>query len=191
MFVRDLESVGFFTVHNMLYNLNISELVEYAIKNKEGFLSEKGAFVSNTGKYTGRLPNNKFIVVDKITKKTIWWGNNNKRVSKLFADYLHKELVDYLSKKNLYIQDCYLGASLSNRLNVRIITERAWHSLFVRNMFIQHKSNIVFCFEPEFTIMHAPGFKVFSRANGFKYEAVIVIYFERKFNFNLWNGVCW
>ncbi len=172
----NFEYVGFFDVNNILYNLNTSELIELAIKHKEGFLTEKGAFVSNASKYTGRLPKSKFIVVDKITKKTIWWGFNNKRISKLFVDNFYKELVNYLSKKVVYVQDCCLGASLNNNLNIRVITERAWHSLFVKNMFIQKRLDKAFYFRPEFTIVHAPGFMI----NTIKSEAIIVVYFEKK-----------
>jgi len=140
-------------------NLTTAQLVELALEKREGVLSNRGALVVNTGKYTGRSPNDKFTVKDDYTKNSVWWGKINKEISSETADRLYYKICKYLEKKKFFVQDCFAGANKDHRLAIRIVTERAWHSIFVRNMFIKPSEEEKNAFKPEFTVVQAPGFK--------------------------------
>ena len=165
------------TVHR---NLNPTLLVEHALRRGEGSLAAGGALVTRTGKYTGRSPNDKFTVLDETTEDAIWWGDVNRSISKERFDALHVQIAAYLQGRELYVQDCYAGSDSDHRLKVRVITERAWHSNFAHNMFIQAAPQELANWTPEFTVLQAPGFKTDPEHDGVNSEASIMIDFTQK-----------
>lgn len=165
----------------IFYNLHKTRLIEHAICNNEGKLTCEGAFLATTGKYTGRSPNDKFTVRDANTEDSIWWGEVNKGIDANVANLLHGRLTRYLSDKNLYVQDCYAGASKNHRFAVRVITENAWHALFVHNMFLPiQKEDKQEEFTPQFTVIHAPSFKAEKERDKTNSEAAIIADFANK-----------
>ncbi len=178
--VVDLRHAGLNEAENVLSNLSASSLTEHAIKREEGCLSSKGALVIRTGKYTGRSPNDKFIVQDETTEKSVWWGKINKPISPDVCHRLRQRMLDYLKTCDLFVQDSFAGASPKHRLRVRVITERAWHALFAKNMFIDPAKADLADFVPEFTVIHAPGFKADPARDGTNSEAAIIVDFSQK-----------
>lgn len=156
-------------------NLTCAALVEHAIKNNEGVLSDTGALVTSTKKYTGRSPKDKFTVFDG-SSKDVWFSDINKKMSPEHANNLAKKVKDYLAKRQVYITDCVAGASAEHSLRLRVTTERAWHALFARNMFIEVKKNE----EPEFEVFHAPGFLAKPELDHTNSEAAVVIDFTNR-----------
>ena len=118
------------------WNLGVAALYEHAIRRGEGSLSKDGAFVCSTGKYTGRSPNDKFVVKEASSEKNVDWGKVNKPFDPAKFEALHKRMMAYAAEKELFVLDAYAGADPAYRLPVRIVTELAWHNMFVRNMFI-------------------------------------------------------
>ncbi|MBL8783842.1 MAG: phosphoenolpyruvate carboxykinase [Deltaproteobacteria bacterium] len=166
--------------HGALHrNLPPAVLVEHALARGEGKLGKGGAFVTRTGKYTGRSPDDKFVVRDANTEATIWW-DNNKAFTPAQFDHLHDRVAAYLQHKDLYVQDCFAGQDPTHRLSVRVIAERAWHALFANNMFIRPSAADLAAFAPDFTVLHAPGFKCEPARDGTFSEAAIVLDFTRK-----------
>src|SRR5512138_2491082 len=90
-----------------------------------------------TGHYTGRSPNDKFLVREPGSEGKIWWGKVNRPFDPARFDALYARLQGYLQGADLFVQDCHAGADRRYRVAIRVITERAWHSLFARVMFIQ------------------------------------------------------
>jgi phosphoenolpyruvate carboxykinase (ATP) len=179
--VVDLRHAGLNEAKNVRSNLSASSLVEYAVKRDEGCFSNKGALVIQTGKYTGRSPNDKFIVQDEATEKSIWWGKINKPISPEVTKRLRQRMLDYLKTCDLFVQDSFAGASPKHRLRVRVITQRAWHALFARNMFINPTTAEIAEFVPDFTVIHAPGFKADPARDSTNSEvAVILDFFQRQ-----------
>ncbi len=176
----DLSYANINTENAVFHNLTTAHLVELALKNKEGILSNQGALVVNTGKYTGRSPNDKFTVKDEHTENSVWWGKVNKEISSESADKLYYKICQYLGKKNLFVQDCYAGANKDHRLAIRVITEKVWHSIFARNMFIKPNAEEKDAFEPGFTVVQAPGFKANPVIDDVHSEAAIVVDFSKK-----------
>ncbi|MGA9597050.1 MAG: phosphoenolpyruvate carboxykinase (ATP), partial [Acidimicrobiia bacterium] len=127
----DLKNVG--EVH---HNLATPALYEEAIRRGEARIGHLGPLVVSTGKYTGRSANDKFVVREPFTQDIIWWGKINKPFDPVEFDKVLYGLRSYLQNKDIFVQDGYAGADPKYRINVRVISEHAWHSLFARNMFI-------------------------------------------------------
>jgi phosphoenolpyruvate carboxykinase (ATP) len=143
----DLESYGIKNVKEIIHNPSYEFLYEEELNpNLEGFekgvLTELGAVNVMTGIFTGRSPKDKYIVLDDVTRDTIWWTsdkaqNDNKPVSPEIWNDLKKTVTDELSGKRLYVVDTFCGANEDTRLKVRFIMEVAWQAHFVKNMFIR------------------------------------------------------
>lgn len=140
-------------------NLSAEELVEHAIKNGEGVLSENGALAVSTGKYTGRSPKDRYIVQEKATSAFIHWGKVNIPFEEGKFEQLYNRMVDFSLKQKLYINDCMAGADPRYNIKIRVFSTKAWHSLFCHNMFITPDKNDLLNFDPEYTILCLPDFK--------------------------------
>jgi phosphoenolpyruvate carboxykinase (ATP) len=161
-------------------NLTTAPLIEHAVHNAEGILSQHGSLVVHTGRHTGRSPNDKYIVRDSLTERTVWWGKVNRPMDPQDFDGLLARVQDFLRRRDVYIQDCYAGADLRYRLPIRVIAERAWHALFARNLFIIPTTAEQQNFIPDFTVIHAPGFRANPEVDRTISPTFIVINFTRK-----------
>lgn len=163
------------------WNLPMEALYEEAIFRGEGITSRGGALIAHTGKHTARSANDKFIVRHADSEKDIWWGTYNRPFDTEKFEALYTRLLGYLQGKDVFVEDLYAGAEADYRLPVRFVTEYAWHSMFVRNMFIRPESLEEYNrFVPEFTIISAPGFKAIPGVDGTNGETFIVLNLERK-----------
>ena len=162
-------------------NLPTPALYAESVRNREGFIAHLGPYVVRTGQHTGRSPKDRFIVKEPTSEKNIWWGVENRPISKEKFEILYYRILAYLQGKQLYIQDCYAGADPVYRMPVRVINETAWHNLFVRNMFIRIKNREELDeFEPEFTVIHIPNFLANPELDGTNSESFIILNFEKK-----------
>ena len=175
-----LDQHGIVNVHNAYWNLPTPLLYEEAIRRNEARLSHLGPLVVRTGQHTGRSPNDKFIVQEVSSEDLIWWGKVNHPMSEIAFDRLRQRLLAYVQGKDLFVQDCYVGADPSYRLPLRVITETAWHSLFAHNMFIQPEAAELETFAPEFTIIQVPGFHAIPELDGTRSEVFVVINFAER-----------
>ena len=138
------------------WNLTAPELVEEAVRRYEGELAATGPFCAVTSPYTGRSPNDKFVVEEPSSKDKIWWGKVNQSISEEHYDRLREKVVDQLSNVDRFVADVHIGADARYRVPLRVVTEKAWVAMFVRNMFIVPDPNEVADHVPEFTVLHAP-----------------------------------
>ncbi len=164
------------TVHA---NLTTASLIEAAVRNGEGHLTDRGAFVAITSPHTGRSPNDKFVVDEPGSSEDIWW-DQNARIDPESFDRLHQDVKAYLSNQALYIQDLFGGADATYRLPVRFISTNAWHCHFVRNMFIVPKPAQLADFTPDFTVLHAPEFQADPARHGTQSSTFIVVNFAKR-----------
>ncbi len=174
-----LASDGLETQSDVYYNLKIPQLIENALINSEGTLGKGGTLLVNTGTHTGRSPDDKFIVKDTITKHDIWWEKNKSMNEKNF-DLLFQDIKKHLNKKKLYVQDLYAGADENFRFNIRVITELAWHSLFIQHLLRRHDNKGISDFVSDFTVINCPSFKANPSRHGSRTSTVIAINFMRK-----------
>lgn len=161
-------------------NLTAPQLVEKALKNGEGILSSTGALVVNTGKYTGRSPDDKYIVDCPSVHDDIAWGNVNRPMRKENFDIIKSKMLAYLQNRELYIFDGFAGADKKYSKNFRIINELASQNLFIKNLLVEPTDEELNSFAPEFTIIAAPGFKCIPEIDNTNSEACIAVDYEQK-----------
>jgi len=121
----------------VFHNLSPAELIEAALQNGEGVLTDTGALMCDTGKFTGRSPKDKFLVCDEKTESTVWWGDVNFKFSPEKFDALLNKMLVFLEDKRIYVRQAVAGANPDYRLSLEIINTQAWHNLFCNNMFIR------------------------------------------------------
>ncbi len=176
-----LKNHGLRNLNNVYWNLPPEALYEEAIFRSEGKISHMGPLIVNTGKHTARAANDKLVVEEATTEKHIWWGIYNRPYSIEKFNAIYHRLLGFLQGRDLFVRDCYGGADPNYRLPVRIITEHAWHSLFVKNMTIPAETHDELRkFVPEFTIISIPSFKGMPELDGTVSETFILLNFERK-----------
>jgi phosphoenolpyruvate carboxykinase (ATP) len=173
------ETFGLKDLSGISYNLEASRLVEEAIRRGEAMVAKGGALSAETGVHTGRSPNDKFIVRDAITDQSVWWDNNNAITPQAF-DTLYADMLAHARGKELFAQDLHGGAEPAHRVKVRVFTEYAWHSLFIRNLLIRPSSEEVAAFTADLTILDLPSFKADPARHGCRTQTVIAIDFSRK-----------
>ncbi len=163
------------------WNLSTGALEAEALKRGEGARSAAGALVVLTGAHTGRSPNDKFIVKEPESDPHIWWGSVNRPFDAGRFDALYDRVAAHLSGRDLFVQDCHVGADPAYRRRIRVITETAWHSLFARTMFLPAPgAQGPQAFEPEFTVVHAPGFAAQPSRDGTRSPVFILLHFGRR-----------
>ncbi len=176
-----LDTLGFPTDATLHWNLTTAPLVEFAVARGEGLLSKDGAFVVETGTHTGRSAQDKFIVSDAVTGPAIWWGKTNKAITpEQFAAVRADFAAAVAVKPALFVQDLYGGSQPEHRVNVRVITEFAWHSLFIRTLLVRPEVSALADFLPEFTIVDLPSFRADPARHGCRGETIIAVDFEGK-----------
>ncbi len=176
-----LSAVGITRTAGEHWNLSTAALYEEALRRGEGLISKDGALVCSTGRYTGRSPNDKFVVKEPSSEKNVDWGKVNKPFEPAKFDALLARMVAYAADKDLFVLDAYAGADPAFRLPVRIITEMAWHNLFVRNMFIPELDPArQLAHEPQFTVIDIPSFKADPAIDGTLSETFILLNLARK-----------
>jgi len=161
------------------WNLRPAEIYEMALARGEGEIAGSGPLLVKTGQHTGRSAQDKFIVRDAFTEDCVWW-DNNKSMTPAHFDALLEDMLAHAEGKELLVQDLFGGADPTHRLATRVVTELAWHSLFIQNLLIEPVPEELDMFDPEFVIMNFPSFKADPDRHGSRTETVIAVNFERK-----------
>ena len=179
-----LNKLGLNNLNNVYRNLPVKDMVNDIINNGEGVVGLRGAAMVDTGIYTGRSPNDKYIVDEPSSIEKIWWGPVNRKVSEEVFDILYNKVVNYYNRSDdskTYIFDGFAGADPTYSLNVRIIAKKAWQAHFVHNMFIRPEDGELDDFNPEFTIINASDVsnKDF-KTLGMNSETFILFHLERR-----------
>ena len=175
-----LDTQGIVDAKSAHWNLSPAELVEHAVKNGEGVITDTGALMCDTGTFTGRSPKDRFVVEDEKTRDTVWWGNVNIPIAADKFDQLHAKMIEHLKDKDLYVRDAYAGADQDYRLNLRVINTKAWQNMFCHNMFLRPTREELPNFEPNFTIICAPDFKANPAEDGTRQENFAIINFSKR-----------
>lgn len=174
----DIENHGLTNLRKVYWNLPTEALYEEAIFRSEGKISRLGPLVVRSGKHTARSAQDKYIVREPTTEQKIWWGEYNRPMAEEKFSELFTRMQGFLQGRDLFVQDCYVGADPDYRLPVRIISELAWHSFFARNMFILPKSAEEYkFFVPEYTVLAVPSFQAFPQIDGTRSITAIALHF--------------
>ncbi|WP_054852531.1 phosphoenolpyruvate carboxykinase (ATP) [Olleya sp. ITB9] len=162
------------------YQLSPEHLHDITLEKGQGKESSSGALAVNTGEFTGRSPMDRFIVKDSITEDKVWWGNINIAFDADKFQKLYDKVTNYLSEKEVFVRDSYACADENYKLNIRVINEYPWSNMFAYNMFLRPTNAELENFNPEWTIVNAPGFMADPEVDGTRQHNFAILDFTRK-----------
>src|SRR5213592_4874662 len=156
-----------------------SLLYTHTLRGDEGRLAEGGPLVVDTGRHTGRSPNDKFIVREPGSEERIWWGTVNQAIDETLFEGLREKITSFLEDQDLYVVDSFAGADPAHRLGVRLITYSPWHALFAKTLFIEPTDEDLEDFEPDALILHAPVVEAEPEEDGTRSSTFVVLHLSR------------
>jgi len=163
------------------WNLSPEELQAITIEKGMGKETSNGTLAINTGKFTGRSPQDRFIVKDDYTVDKVWWGKTNKAIAPDNFDKLQEEITNYLSGKEIYVRDAYVCADPEYKTNVRTVTEYPWSNMFTYNMFLRSEESELENFKEEWLVLCAPGYEATDpKAFGLRQGNFSILNFTKK-----------
>ncbi len=178
--LEGLDALGIHTSEQVNWNLSPANLIEKSLDKKEGILTDTGALMCDTGKFTGRAPNDKYIVRDSTTENHVWWKEFNNPISPEVFKSLKAKLIEFISDKELFVKDVFACASNDFKLSARIVNTEAYHNLFVHNMFIRPEKEELENFIPQWTVINAPAFEANPETDGVRSKNFAIINFSEK-----------
>jgi len=161
-------------------NLSTDDMVAIAVERKEGVVNSTGSLSVNTGKYTGRSPDDRFLVYDDTTHDTVDWGKINHQFPSGKFEKLFEKMKDFVDNKELFVFDGFVGADPGTRLPIRVINDHVWQSMFSSNLFIRPTTEELEKHEPEFTILCINDFLADPEIDGTRTDVFILIDLTRK-----------
>lgn len=176
----DLSEYGLRNLERISRNFPPATLVEAALRRREGHLAANGSLVVRTGQFTGRSPKDKYVVKDESTADSINWGPVNQPLTTECFDRMYERLTAFLEGQELFVQDSFGGADPEFRLPIRVITQKAWHSLFAHQLFIRPSAEEAANHTPAFTLIFAPDFSANPAQDCTRSETAITLNFERR-----------
>ena len=176
---KRLEDQGISGLGRVYYNEIEPALVEAAVSRGEGRLGKGGALLVATGQFTGRSPKDKFVVRTPSVENSVWWENNAPMTPQGF-DALYADMLAHMKGRDYFVQDLYAGADPIHRLDVRMVTELAWHGLFIRHLLRRPERAELDSFIPDWTVINCPSFRADPARHGCRSETVIALNFDRK-----------
>ncbi|MGB6267426.1 MAG: phosphoenolpyruvate carboxykinase (ATP) [Olleya sp.] len=162
------------------YQLSPEDLHDLTIEKGQGQEASSGALAVNTGEFTGRSPQDRFIVKDAITADKVWWGNINIPFEANQFQKLYAKVTAYLSNKEVFVRDSFACADENYKLNIRVINEYPWSNMFAYNMFLRPTQDELKNFTPEWTVINAPGFMADPEVDGTRQHNFAILDFTRK-----------
>jgi phosphoenolpyruvate carboxykinase (ATP) len=151
-------------------------LYAHALGRGEGLLAEGGPLVVDTGRFTGRSPKDKFVVREQGAEDRIWWGSVNQPIDEAHFDGLREKVAAYLGAGDVYVVDAFAGADPAHRISVRVITDRPYHALFAKTMFIEPATDELEDFEPQAIVLHAPEVEAVPDEDGTRTGTFVVLH---------------
>ena len=176
----ELEHHGIVRPGTVHWNVPVARLVEEAVRRGEGVLTSSGALNALTGKRTGRSPRDKFVVDEPTSRDRIWWGKVNQPISEESYLGLRQEVLAYLQGRELFVMDGFAGADPRYTLPIRIITEFAWHNLFVKQLFRRATPEQLANHVPEWTVINGCRFLADPKKHKLNSEAFVILDAARK-----------
>ncbi len=176
----DLDNHGLRNLNMVYWTLPTPALVERVVSRREGVLAHEGATVVRTGNYTGRAPNDKFIVRNGEAAADVWWGKVNRPMPAEKFEQLYLRMTAYFQGRDIFVQDTTAAAHPKYQLPIRVVTENAWHSLFARNMFIRRQPDELPAHVPEFTVLQAPGFRAIPEIDGTNSDIFVILNLQKR-----------
>ncbi|MDX1385199.1 MAG: phosphoenolpyruvate carboxykinase (ATP), partial [Thermoanaerobaculia bacterium] len=174
--VIDLGARGELRARRVLRNLSVPGLYEEALARGEASIAKDGPLLADTGEHTGRSPQDKFLVDEPTTHDDVWWGEVNRPIAPARFDALLEKAKAYARERDLFVFDGYAGADPEYRLPLRVVTEKAWHSLFAHNMFLREEDRSLLAdFEPRAHVIDLSGLEADPEEDGTRSSTFILV----------------
>lgn len=173
-------ALGLLRCREIRYQLSPDELVRDALQNREGVLTDVGALLCDTGRFTGRSPKDKYVVKDEKTARTLWWGDINHPFDSERFGRLHEKMLAFLADRRVYVRCAAAGADPRFRLRLAVVNTLAWHNLFAHNLFLRPTDAELEAFEPDWTLLCVPDFEADPTTDGTRQGNFTMIDFSRK-----------
>ena len=183
--VRDADAIlsGFSDVRevrSLLHNLTTAPLVEAILQREEAQLAANGVVSAVTGEFTGRTPENRFIVEDFETAHRVHWGEVNQPISPDVFERVRRRMAEWMQGRDVFVQDCFAGAHPAHRLKLRVMTGYAWHALFARQLFLRPSFEQLQGFQPDFTLACLPECFADPAQDGTRSGTCVLLNFSRR-----------
>jgi phosphoenolpyruvate carboxykinase (ATP) len=172
----DLSDHGIDAGGRVLVHPSTSVLYTHTLRRDEGRLAEGGPLVVDTGRHTGRSPNDKFVVREPGSEDRIWWGKVNQETDEARFEALRDKVTSFLEGEDLYVVDSFAGADPAHRLAVRVITYSPWHALFAKTLFIDPTEDELVGFEPDALVLHAPAVEADPAEDGTRSATFVLLH---------------
>ena len=177
----DLGLRGALEAARLWRNLSVAELYEHAVRRNEAVIAAGGPLLADTGDHTGRSPKDKFLVKEPATSDQVWWGSTNRPADEAAFASLLEKVRAYVADRELYVFDGYAGADPQYRLPLRVVTERAWHSLFAYNMFLREPDRAKLeTFVPDAHVIDLPGLLAEPATDGTRSSTFILVHLAER-----------
>lgn len=176
----NLAKWGIINPAKVYHNLAVARLTEKALERGEGVLSETGALTVMTGKYTGRSPEDRYVVDTPAIHDEIAWGKINVPMTAEKFDKILTRVATYLQNREVFVFDGFAGADPKYRRSIRVINELASQNMFMHDLLIRPTAEEFDSFTEDFTVICAPGCKCIPELDGVHSEAAICVNFEKK-----------
>src|SRR6185503_1645928 len=162
-----LEAHGISPRGRVIHNPTTAQLYTHALANGDGRLAHGGALVVDTGRFTGRSPQDKFVVDEDESRDRIWWGAVNHPLSEQHFDGVRAKVTEHLAGRDpLYVVDHFAGANPDHRVGVRVVTASPYHALFAKTMFIVPTARELVRFSVDALVLHAPDVEAVPEEDG-------------------------
>ncbi len=171
------------TVETVYRNTPPAVLYELALRHEPGTaIAANGALVALSGEKTGRSPKDKRVVSHQSVLDDVWWGDVNITMEEEVFHIARQRAVDYLNTcDRLFVIDGYAGWNPSHRVKIRVICERAYHALFMRNMLIRPSAAELESFDtPDYVIFNAGRFPANPRLPGMTSKTSVSLNLSQK-----------
>jgi phosphoenolpyruvate carboxykinase (ATP) len=172
----DLSSHGINPAGRVVWSPTTALLYEHAVRRGDGRIAEGGPLVVDTGKYTGRSPKDKFVVREPGSEQRIWWEGNNELADEDFARLREKVVTFLEGQETVYVVDAFAGADPKHRIAVRVVTDRPYHALFAKTLFIDPTDAELEGFRPDALVLHAPEVEADPAADGTRTGTFVVLH---------------
>lgn len=174
-----LKSLGITQPNRIYWQLNTPQLYEEAVQRHEGYVAHLGPLVVRTGNQTSLTHNDRFIVSEPAVQGNISWGEVNRPFNSERFDQLLKRMTAYFQGLDVFVQDAYARVGKDQRMPIRVLTETAWHNLFVRNNYLPVTMDELESFAPQYTVIHAPGFRAIPERDGTNSDVFVIVHLTR------------
>jgi phosphoenolpyruvate carboxykinase (ATP) len=175
-----LEEHGIFAVGDLHWQPTTAQLYQHALTRGEARLAEGGPLVVDTGVHTGRSPKDKFVVREPASEDRIWFGDVNAEISEDGFERLRAKVTGHLSRRDLYVVDAFAGADPAHRVAVRVITDRPYHALFAKTLFIEPTEAELEDFEAQALVLHSPAVEADPAVDGTRTGTFVVLHPTRQ-----------